>query len=203
MKMKVLVACEYSGVVRRAFHALGHDATSCDLLPSLDGSPHHIVGDALEVLRSQRWDLLIAFPPCQYMTRAGARWMYPKGELCHARHAKMLKARAFFMALFNADVSRICVENPIPLRVCDLPTHTQVVQPWEHGHPHTKKTLLWLKGLTPLTPTDVVEGRQPWCPSNTSGARRGQKSTRAAAHRRDRDKTFEGIARAMANQWGG
>ena len=131
--MRVLVACEYSGEVRRAFRARGHDAVSCDLLPSLDDSPHHIQGDALSVLRSQRWDMLLAFPPCQYMTRAGARWMHPKGGLCPVRHTSMLAARAFFMSLLNADVPHVCVENPTPLRICDLPTHTQAIQPWEHG----------------------------------------------------------------------
>ena len=200
--MRVLVACEYSGEVRRAFRALGHDAWSVDLLPSLDDSPHHIVGDALAVLRSQQWDMLIAFPPCQYLTRAGARGMHPKGGLCPVRHTHMLAARAFFMSLLNADVPRVCIENPTPLRICDLPTHTQAIQPWEHGHPHTKRTLLWLRGLPELVPTDVVAERRPWCPSNTSGARRGQKATRAAARRADRNKTFTGIARAMAEQWG-
>tara|TARA_Y100001973_G_scaffold106077_1_gene181917 strand:- start:434 stop:1042 length:609 start_codon:yes stop_codon:yes gene_type:complete len=200
--MRVLVACEYSGAVRRAFRALGHDAWSVDLLPSEDNSAHHVVGDALEVLRSQSWDMLIAFPPCQFLTKASARWMHPGGGLCPERYAKMVAARQFFLALLNADVPRVCIENPTPLRICDLPTHTQVVQPWEHGHPHSKRTLLWLKGLFELVPTDVVEDHRPWCPSNTGGARRGQRATRAAARRSDRNKTFSGIARAMADQWG-
>lgn len=200
--MRILIACEYSGQVRQAFRDRGHDAVSCDLLPSEDGSPYHVVGDALALLNSERWDMLIAFPPCQYLTKAGARWMHPKGGLCPVRHAHMLEARAFFMALLSADVPRVCVENPTPLRVCDLPAHTQVIQPWEHGHPHTKRTLLWLRGLPQLTPTDIVDGRVPWCPSNTSGVSRGQKATRAAARRQDRNRTFTGIAQAMADQWG-
>jgi hypothetical protein len=201
---RVLVACEYTGVVRRAFAARGHRAVSVDLRPDLLGEQeHHIQGDALQVLRSQQWDLLIAFPPCTYLTFAGARWMHAGGKVCPDRYAKMLAAREFFMALWQAPVPRVAVENPTPLRICKLPPRTQTIQPYEHGHPYTKRTHLWLRGLPLLRPSKLVQPVGSWCPSNTGARLRGSKNKQAGHSKQNtRDQTFAGVAAAMAQQWG-
>ena len=154
--MRVLVACKYSGRVREAFRARGHDAWSCDLLPSDDDSPHHIQGDALKVL-DRHWDLLIAHPPCTYLSNAGAKHLYPtKGNLNLERYAKGMEAKAFFLEFYHSGIERICIENPIPSRVFEMPPYSQFVQPFEHGHPVSKKTCFWLKNLPPLQPTKMV-----------------------------------------------
>lgn len=192
--MKVLVACEYSGVVRDAFLALGHDAWSCDILPTESPGPHY-KGDVRDIL-DRGWDLMIAHPPCTYLSNAGARFLYPKGKLNRKRLKLGMEGRGFFMVLWNADIPRIAVENPTPSKVYNLPPYTQVIQPYEFGHPVQKRTCLWLKGLPPLKPTRIVSGaistkRSPWF--NKGGLDR----------QKNRAKTFEGIARAMAKQWGG
>ena len=199
--MKVLVACEYSGTVRDAFIKRGHEAVSVDLLPS-DSEGSHIQGDVLDVL-DDGWDLLVAHPPCTYLSRAGARWLYPKGELNVERYEKLLEGKKFFMDLMNADIPKIAIENPTPFKVAELPPYSQVVQPYGFGDPYTKRTLLWLKGLPVLTNTNEVDPKGSWLPSNTSGFRKGQKSSKGKAQNASLySRTFQGIADAMADQWG-
>ena len=200
--MRVLVACEYSGRVREAFRAKGHNAFSCDIIPSSDNSPNHIQKDALEVLE-YGWDLMIAHPPCTYLSRAGARWLYPKaGQLDNERYEKLLEGREFFMTLLNSDIPKIAVENPTPFKIAELPKPSQVIQPFQFGDPYSKRTLLWLKGLEPLIPTKEVESEGSWLPSNTSGFRKNQKSQKGYSDSKDYSLTFQGIADAMAEQWG-
>jgi len=201
----VLIACEESQVVYRAFRSRGIEAYSCDLQPCSGGHPNwHLHGDALLIAQSA-WDLIIAHPPCTYISRAGARWMYPiaKGPEDPERLAKCLEAREFFMSLLSLPCPRIAVENPIPLRVAHLPRHSQKIQPYEFGEPFSKATLLWLRGLPKLKPTAVLSEYRPYLPSNTGGAKRGQKAViDGVMGQRARSKTFQGIASAMATQWG-
>lgn len=200
--MKILVACESSGRVRQAFRDLGYDAWSCDIEPSEDDSAYHIQSDVFDVIDGVKWDMMIAFPPCTYLSRAGARWLYPKGDMDPDRYAQLLEARQFFFDLLNADIPKIAIENPTPFRVANLPKPSQIVQPYYFGDPYTKRTLLWLKNLQPLVPTDVVEPIAPWVQSNTSGKGRGEKYHPGIARSpKDRSRTFEGVAQAMAAQW--
>ena len=192
--MKVLIACEYSGIVRNAFAAKGHDAWSCDILPT-ESPGNHIKGDVLKHL-DKGWDLMIAHPPCTYLSNAGARFLYPKGKLNKDRYKLGLKAKEFFMALYNAPINKICVENPISSRIFELPKHTQTIQPYEYGHPVQKKTCLWIKNLKTLTPTKVIQKPQSTkIPGNwfNKGGKDRQKN---------RSKFFDGFANAMADQWG-
>lgn len=198
--MKALIACEYSGIVREAFKAKGWDAWSCDL-DDTDIPGQHIKGDVLGIL-SDGWDLLIGFPPCTYMSRAGARWMYPtSGNLCQDRYAKAMQAKGMFLELLNAPVEFIAVENPTPLKVVELPKYSQVIQPYEYGHEYSKRTLLWLKNLPLLKPTDIKSNYKPYLPSNTGGKKRGQAYQFVNITQKERSKTFQGIADAMADQW--
>ena len=165
--MKVLVACEESQAVCKAFRELGHEAYSCDIIDCSGGHPEwHIKGDALELLKL-KWDLIIAHPPCTYLTNAGARWLHTGGTLNQKRYALGIEAREFFMAFYNADCPKIAVENPVPASVFNLPEYSQVIQPYEFGHPYSKKTCLWLKGLEPLKPTQVIEDHVPFISSGT------------------------------------
>ena len=192
--MKVLVACEYSGTVRDAFIARGHEAMSCDIIPTDVPGPHY-QGDVRDVL-DNGWDLMIAHPPCTYLSNAGARFLYPKGKLNRARLKLGMEGRGFFMTLWNADIPMIAIENPTPSTIFNLPPRTQVIQPYEFGHPVQKRTCLWLKGLPPLKPTRVVKQRQSSkVPGNwfNKGGKDRQKN---------RAKTCDGIAKAMASQWG-
>ena len=200
--MKVLIACEFSGIVRDAFSERGHDAWSCDVLTT-ESKGKHIQDDVLNHL-DKDWDLLIAHPPCTYLSRAGARWLYPKaGQLDLVRYEKGLKGKEFFMQLLNAPIEKIAIENPTPFKIFNLPKPTQAVQPYEFGHNFSKRTLLWLKNLTQLKPTDMVNDYKPLLPSNTGGKKRGQKSSSGFVHNaKDASKTFIGIAKAMAEQWG-
>ena len=192
--MKVLVACEYSGIVRDAFAAKGHDAWSCDILPT-ESKGNHIQGDVLEHL-DRGWDLMIAHPPCTYLSNAGARFLYPKGKLNKQRYKLGLKAKEFFMALYNAPIDKICVENPISSKIFELPKHTQTIQPYEYGHSVQKKTCLWIKNLKNLTPTKVMQK-----PQSTKIA--GNWFNKGGKDRqKNRSKFFTGIAKAMADQWG-
>ena len=201
--MKVLIGCEYSGRVREAFRLKGHDAWSCDIIPSIDNSKHHLIGDVRDIIHWNNWDLAIFHPPCTYLSRAGARWLYPKaGVLCPDRYDKLLEGREFFMECLNADIPKIAVENPTPFKIADLPKPTQIIQPYEYGDPYTKRTLLWLKGLDPLIPSNIVESQGSWLPSNTSGFRKNQKSQKGYSASGDYSLTFQGIANAMADQWG-
>jgi len=200
--MRVLVACEFSGAVRDAFIERGHDAVSCDLMPSEAGGPHH-EGSVLEIL-DDGWDLMVAHPPCTYLSKAGARWLYPvAGQIDHARHSMGLEAREFFLAMLGAPIPKIAVENPTPLRAFRLPRPTQVIEPYQYGHPYSKRTLLWLRGLPPLVPTNTRNDYTPFLPSNTGGAARGHRSSRGAVSGgKDASRTFCGVAQAMAAQWG-
>ena len=192
--MKVLIACEYSGIVRDAFAAKGHDAWSCDILPT-ESPGNHFQGDVLEHL-DKGWDFMIAHPPCTYLSNAGARFLYPKGKLNEDRYKLGLKAKEFFMSLYNAPINKICVENPISSKIFALPKHTQTIQPYEYGHPIQKRTCLWLKNLSELKPTDIIFKRQSTkIPGNwfNKGGKDRQKN---------RSKFFQGIANAMADQWG-
>lgn len=200
--MKVLVGCEYSGRVREAFRSLGHDAWSCDLIESSDNSPFHIQKDVLEVVNYCNWDLAIFHPPCTYLSRAGARWLYPKGQLNQDRYLKLLEGRKLFMELLNCDIPKIAIENPTPFKIANLPEPSQIIQPYHFGDPYSKRTLLWLKGLEPLVPSNIVESNGSWLPSNTSGFRKNQKSQKGFSNAGDYSLTFQGIAHAMANQWG-
>ena len=192
--MRVLVACEFSGAVRDAFAKLGHDAWSCDLLPN-ETPGNHYQGSVLDIIGGG-WDLMIAHPPCTYLSNAGARFLYPKGILNQERFKKGLDAKELFMALYNANIPKIVIENPIPSKVYGLPQYTQTIQPYEYGHPFQKRTCLWIKGLPNLIPTNIVEERQSTkIPGNwfNKGGKDRQK---------ERARTFEGIADAMADQWG-
>ena len=192
--MKVLIACEYSGIVRDAFAAKGHDAWSCDILPT-ESPGNHFQGDVLEHL-DKGWDLMIAHPPCTYLSNAGARFLYPKGKLNEDRYKLGLKAKDFFMKLYNAPIDKICVENPISSKIFALPKYTQTIQPYEYGHPVKKKTCLWLKNLPKLKPTNIIFKRQSTkVPGNwfNKGGKDRQKN---------RSRFFTGIANAMADQWG-
>jgi hypothetical protein len=199
---RILIACEFSGTVRDAFTRRGYDATSCDLLPTETPGKHY-QGNVLDII-NDGWDLMIAHPPCTYMSKAGARWMYKKaGIIDEQRFELAMKAREFFIKMLNAPISRIAVENPTPLKVVYLPTPTQAIQPFEFGHPYSKKTLLWLKNLPKLQSTQVVFNHDPYLPSNTGGASRGQKHHRGTSTNwKQSSKTFKGIADAMADQWG-
>ena len=200
--MKILIACESSGRVRQAFRELGHDAWSCDLEPAEDIQTHHLQKNVMTFLNAQDWDMMIAFPPCTHLSRAGARWLYPKGKIDSDRYEKLLEARQFFFNLLNADIPKIAIENPTPFRIADLPPPNQIIQPYYFGDPYTKRTLLWLKNLQPLIPTNVVEPIAPWVQSNTSGKGRGEKYHPGIARSpKDRSRTFEGVAAAMAAQW--
>ena len=201
-KLRVLVACEKSQEVTKAFRELGHIAFSNDIQDCSGGYPEwHIKDDALNVIKNG-WDLLIAHPPCTYISRAGARWMFPKKNLiCHKRLKLAMDAKCFFMTLLNADIPFIAVENPLPLRVVGLPKETQVIQPYEYGHEFSKRTHLRLKNLPKLIPTDVITNYTPYLPSNTGGKKRGQKLKYVNIRKEESSKTFTGIAKAMAEQW--
>ena len=184
--MKVLVACEYSGRVRNAFRARGHDAWSCDLLPAEDGSEFHIQGNALDVC-AQEWDLMIAHPPCRHLAVSGARHFDEKRA-----DGRQQDAIAFFLAFANADIPRIAIENPVCIISSVWREPDQIIQPWMFGHGETKATCLWLKGLPPLLPTKIVEGREP----------RIHRMPPSPDRWKERSRTYEGIAQAMAQQWG-
>ena len=200
--MRVLIACEESGIVTSEFRKLGHEAYSCDVLPTSGGYPEwHIQGDVLPLLK-EKWDMIIAFPPCTFMSRAGARWMFKGGQLQQDRLEKALKAKEFFMKIYNADCPRIAIENPTPLKIVELPKATQFIQPYEFGHPYSKKTLLWLKGLPKLQATKVLSEYTSYLPSNCTGKKKGHKTQKGvASSAAARSKTFQGVAKAMAEQW--
>lgn len=219
--MKILVACEESQAVTKELRKLGHEAYNCDILPCSGGHPEwHIKQDVLPLINGNcefntcdgikhkidgEWDLIIAHPPCTYMSKAGARWMYPTaGNISKERLALGLKAKEFFMKFINANCKRICVENPRPLKVIGLPKPTQIIQPYEYGHPYSKATCLWLKCLPQLKPTNIIKEYKPYLPSNTSQFAKGKGGSRGVAHNaKDASKTFPGIALAMATQWAG
>lgn len=182
--MRVLVACEFSGVVRDAFRARGHDAWSCDILPCDKGPDRHIQGDVRGVL-GECWDLMIAHPPCTHLAVSGARWFKEK-------QAEQAEALEFVRTLMAAPIPRIAIENPISIISSRIRKPDQIIQPWMFGHGETKATCLWLKGLPPLMPTNIVEGREARIHKMPPGPDRWK----------ERSRTFTGIAEAMADQWG-
>lgn len=219
--MRILVACEESQAVTKELRKLGHEAYSCDIIECSGGHPEwHIMQDVLPLLNgdcefetcdgqihtvSGKWDMILAFPPCTYLTNAGARHLWKNHVLNEERYQKGLEAKEFFMRFLDADCEKIAVENPTPSRIYELPKHTQTVQPYHFGHPYTKRTNLWLKGLPNLEFTNVVEPERTWCPSGSYSGKHNEKHrgvfTKDRA--RNRSKTFEGIAKAMAEQWAG
>lgn len=206
--MKVLVACEESQRVCISFRERGHEAYSCDIVDCSGGHPEwHIKEDALKVIEREHWDLIIAHPPCTYLSNAGACRLYPhKGELNMNRYAKGLEAKKFFMQILNADCPRICIENPVPSKVFELPPYTQMIQPYQFGEPWSKKTCLWLKGLEPLKPTQILTDYKPYVSCGTSRNKGNPDKaghSRAGGDKKVRSTTFWGIARAMAGQWKG
>lgn len=183
-QMRVLVGCEFSGVVRNAFRNRGHEAWSCDLLPSDDNSPFHIQGDVLAVL-NKGWDLAIFHPPCTHLAVSGARWFKDKIQ-------EQKEALDFVRLLLNAPVPRIALENPISIISSKIRKPDQIIQPWQFGHGETKATCLWLKNLPKLEPTNIVEGREA----------RVHKLPPSEDRWKLRSITYRGIAEAMADQWG-
>jgi hypothetical protein len=198
--MKVLVACEYSATVRDAFRAKGHDAWSCDLLPT-DGDPQwHIQGDALVMAHGHDWDLMIAHPPCTYMTNAGVTWLHKDPT----RWEKLDEGAAFFKALWDAPIKRIAIENPVMHKYAKERIggmqQTQTIQPYQFGHLEQKATCLWLKGLMPLRPTTDLKAETKALPDNQR--QRLHYLPPSADRWKLRSTTFKGIASAMADQWG-
>ena len=185
--MNVLVACEFSGIVREAFRNRGHDAWSCDLLPSEQGG-RHFKGDVFRFAEyhAGQFALMIAFPPCTHLAVSGARWWKDK-------KAEQARALAFVRRLMALDINRVALENPIGAISTAIRKPTQIIQPWQFGHPETKATCLWLKNLPPLVPTDVVAGREARVHREPPGPDRWK----------NRSRTLQGIADAMADQWGG
>lgn len=180
--MRVLIACEESGTVRDAFIKRGHDAVSCDIIPTSSPGPH-LEGDVLGILDG--WDMMIAFPPCTHLAVSGARWFKDK-------QVEQAKAIRFFMALADAPIEKIAIENPISIMSTRWRKPDQIIQPWQFGHGETKATCLWLKNLSLLVPTNIVQGREARIHRMPPGPDRA----------RERSKTFQGIADAMADQWG-
>lgn len=181
--MKVLIACEFSGIVREAFKAKGHDAWSCDLLDT-EIPGQHIIDDVFKVHASTNWDLLIAFPPCTHLASSGARWFKNKVK-------EQEDAIYFTQRLWALETPRIAIENPIGILSTHIRKPDQIIQPWQFGHGETKATCLWLKGLLPLSPTNIVEGRKPKVHYESPGPDRWK----------NRSRTYTGIAEAMAEQW--
>lgn len=196
--LKVLVACEYSGRVREAFRRAGHDAWSCDLLPT-EIPGQHVVGDVLKIL-DHGWDLMVGHPPCTFLANSGVRWLRDNP----ARQRDRENAFRFFMALWDSRIPRVALENPVGHISTAFREPDQIVQPWQFGHPEYKTTCLWLRGLPPLKPTNIVEPEQKLC----GGAKPGRITSRI--HRlspgpdrwKERSLTFQGIADAMGSQWG-
>jgi site-specific DNA-cytosine methylase len=183
--MRVLVACEFSGIVREAFKKRGHDAWSCDLLDT-EILGNHIKCDILDLnIIGDGWDLMIAHPPCTHLAVSGARWFEGKEN-------EQQEAIDFFMRLVNANIRKVCIENPISIMSTQYRKPDQIIQPWQFGHGETKATCLWLKNLPKLVPTNIVEGREARVHKMPPGPNRWK----------ERSRTFQGIADAMAEQWG-
>ena len=193
--MKVLIACEYSGAVRDAFIKQGHDAMSCDLLPTDVEGPHH-QGSVTDIL-NDGWDLMVAHPPCTYLAVSGNRWLYNKdGTRNEERWDNRREALDFVRLLMNAPIERIAVENPVSVISSEIRKPDQIIQPWQFGHGETKATCLWLKNLPKLEATKIVEGRDN---NIHKGCGYGWNTKEC---KKARSKTYQGIADAMAEQWG-
>lgn len=198
-RVSILIGCEESGTVRDALIRRGHDAWSCDILPSRgEYTEKHIQGDIMEILYDPRWNALIAFPDCTFMANSGAKHLYNNQDKTQGinrdRLNKMVRAAMFFKTLLDAPIEKIALENPQMLGYAmDIigKKQTQIIQPWQFGHPETKKTYLWLKGFPELEPTNIVEGREQRIWKMPPGPNR----------KRERSKTYKGIADAMAEQW--
>jgi len=219
--LNVLVACEESQAVCTAFRELGHRAFSCDIQECSGGHPEwHVVGDVSKMLvggvfftqdgvrheQTGKWDLIVAHPPCTYLTAASAVRLFNPDHTVKdpERYAKGERAKEFFMSILNADCDAIAIENPVPLKCFGLPKYTQVIEPYMFGDPWKKKTCLWLKGLPKLEPTDVVEPLGLWVGATSS--RRdahiySKYALRSKRNSKERSKTFQGIAKQMAAQW--
>lgn len=198
--MRVLVACEFSGIVRDAFADKGHYAVSCDLIPSESSHGHHHVGDVVSLLH-EGWDLMIAHPPCQYLCGSGMHWNSRRPE----RNELTAKALKFVKILWDAPIHSVCLENPIGILSTYFNKPSQIIQPFQFGHDASKKTCLWLRNLPLLEPTEYIaprvvqNGRHRWANQTDSG----QNKLAPSEHRSsDRSRTYKGIAQAMANQWG-
>ena len=204
--MRVLVACEESQEVCKAFRATGHEAYSCDLVPCSGGHPEwHIQADALEIIKIH-WDLVIAHPPCTYLTSAGAVNLFNDAHevIDKEREEKGWQAKEMFLRFLNeANADRVAVENPAPMKHFGLPKFDQIIEPYYFGDPWKKRTCLWLRGLPPLQATNVVKPKGCWV--SCSGKHTRTKLLDVKGHRnpKTRSKTFSGIAKAMADQWGG
>jgi hypothetical protein len=202
--MKVLIACEFSGTVRTAFEKLGHEVWSCDLEPT-DKPGNHYQGSVLDIL-NDGWDLMIAHPPCTYLTVTGNKWFKPEyADRFPTRHQDREDATKFFMELINANIKKIAVENPIGVMSTRYKKPSQVIHPWQFGHEASKSTCLWLKGLPNLVPTNIVDKGE--FVTYKSGKRMTKWYADAASlspkeRAKVRNTTFQGIADAMANQWG-
>jgi site-specific DNA-cytosine methylase len=196
--MKVLIACEFSGTVREAFRKIGHDAWSCDIVKSDDDSPHHIQEDVLKIIKDP-WDMMIAFPPCTHLAVSGAKHFAKKRE-----DGRQQQAIDFFMSIINAPISLIAVENPVGIMSSIYRKPDQIINPYEFGHNVSKKTCLWLKNLPLLKATDIVDkGEYITFPSGKRMHKwYADKAFGGEARQKVRNKTFQGIADAMAQQWG-
>ncbi len=217
-KINVLVACEESQRVCMAFRERGFNAFSCDIQECSSGHPeYHILGDAVKALDAgeittmdgtthdiPKWDLLIAHPPCTYLSNAGARHLWKGHQLQADRVMLGIKARDFFMEFYRANIPLVAVENPVPSKIFVMPKYSQIIQPYHFGHPYTKRTCLWLKNLPPLEPTNIVEPTETWCPSGSYSHKHGEqhKGMFTTDRAKNRAKTFPGIAKAFAEQWG-
>jgi len=205
--MRVLVACEFSGIVREAFNKKGHDAWSCDLLPT-EIPGNHIQDNVLNIL-DNGWDLMIAHPPCTYLSVVGAKHLYGGGILNQDRYQKGIKATDFFTKLLQAPIPKICVENPVPFKIFGLPKYNQIIHPYYFGNPYQKRTCLWLKKLPLLTwdkekavkppPLYILQGKKGH--GKSINWVEGLKGYTKKERQKARSKTFPGIANAMATQW--
>lgn len=218
--MNILVACEESQRVYMAFREKGHRAFSCDIIecsgghpewhikqdviPLLNGNCEFITQDGLHHIQDGKWDMIIAFPPCTKTSNAGARHLWKGHKLNLQRYYEGLCGKALFMTIWKADCEKVIIENPTPSKIYDYPESTQKIQPYQFGHPYTKLTLLWEKGVKPLVPTNIVKAQKTWCPSGSYSKKHSEKHRGMFTKDRalNRSKTFPGIAKAMAEQWG-
>lgn len=198
--MKVLVACEFSQIVTEQFILRGHDAMSCDLLPAEKNYPHY-QGDVMDIINNG-WDMMIAHPPCTYLSVAGAAWINSRPERKH----KMIEAAIFFKLLLESNINKICIENPVmyldAIKIIGK-KYSQIIEPYYFGDPYKKRTCLWLKGLPPLTKTTDITPKHYWV-NSSSNYRESAKLEGGKGQRdqKERSRTFVGIAKAMAEQWG-
>ena len=195
--MKVLIACEFSGIVREAFAKRGHNAWSCDLLPTEKPLGHHLQLNVLDILKRNDWDLMIAHPPCTYLSYAGIRWFKNNPE----RYQKRDEALNFFITLYNAPIKKVCIENPLGFANQLFRPTDQTINPFQFGHTDRKRTCLWLKNLPLLIPTKIVEPEKPYKIDKTTGHKRYYTDGKYRKQS-ERSRTFQGIANAMATQWG-